>query len=92
LLNQARQDWLPSCRIDQDPQMPSSKISNYTDLNPELYPTSIPNKAAYWPSKKSFAVSDPIVNVRNEFPKIIEIMIGRKSAMGSLLRRVLFWT
>lgn len=43
------------------------------------------DKAAYWPGKKAFAVSDPIVALKTDLSEITQVYIGRKSALGSLL-------
>ena len=41
--------------------------------------------AAYWPGKKTFAVSDPITTVKVTPDRITEIYIGRKSRAGSII-------
>jgi len=43
------------------------------------------NKAAYWPGKKTFAVSDPITTIKVDLSEIESIFIGKKSSLSSLL-------
>ena len=42
------------------------------------------NHAAYWPGKKTFAVTDPITTVKSTPDRIVEVYVGRKSRAGSV--------
>lgn len=42
------------------------------------------NRAAYWPGKKAFAVSDAVTTERLVFAEILSVATGKRSSLGSL--------
>jgi hypothetical protein len=72
-----------------DPQLdPGEAVEHDIDLLISKKPQVrlvLTSKAAYWPGKKTFAVSDPITTVRVASDQITEIYVGRKSRVGSII-------
>jgi hypothetical protein len=71
-----------------DPQIgPDEKIEHDISLvisNKPQVRLVLTSEAAYWPGKKTFAVSDPITTVKVTPDRIVEVYIGRKSRAGSI--------
>lgn len=71
-----------------DPQLrPDEKVEHDISLVISKKPQIrlvLTSHAAYWPGKKTFAVSDPITTVRATPDRIDDVYMGRKSRVGSI--------
>ncbi|MDL5050605.1 hypothetical protein QQ054_31890 [Oscillatoria amoena NRMC-F 0135] len=71
-----------------DPQLdPNENVEHDIDLvisNKPQVRLVLTSHAAYWPGKKTFALSDPITTIKVDPDSIEEVFVGRKSSIGSI--------